>query len=172
MNPPPIYLNRPPRRPGRSPRTNRQSQRVNALYTRRQSKNPLLRGGLRAQGGTRTTFRALQTLGTRENMRNPGQSEGTTRQYETKSVDIVHIISCPLPPHQSDCRASKEARQFCRCRFELMAIDRPLIRTIGAAPVRRNRGFASSLSVGQPRLCRKEVTNADSRPQDSVRWSA
>jgi hypothetical protein len=32
----------------------------------------------------------LEKLGTRENMRNPKQSEGRLAQYETKSVDIVH----------------------------------------------------------------------------------
>jgi hypothetical protein len=43
-----------------------------------------------ARGGTRTAFPPLQTLGTRENMRNSGESEGYTRQSETESVDNVH----------------------------------------------------------------------------------
>jgi hypothetical protein len=34
----------------------------------------------------------LKTLGTSENMRNPEQSEGSTRQSETKSVDNVHTL--------------------------------------------------------------------------------
>jgi hypothetical protein len=34
-------------------------------------------------------FQALKTLGIRENMRIPEQSEGSTRQSETKSVDNV-----------------------------------------------------------------------------------
>ncbi len=45
-----------------------------------------------ARGGTRTTFRALQALGTPENMRNPKKFEGCTAGYEAKSVDNVHTL--------------------------------------------------------------------------------
>jgi hypothetical protein len=60
-----------------------------ALYTR-QSKNPSDEGKRRARGGTRTAFQPLQTLGTRENVRNPKQFEGCTGDSEAKGVDIVH----------------------------------------------------------------------------------
>jgi len=63
--------------------------RQQALYTRQSLFAPD-EGKRRARGGTRTTFQALQTLGTRENMRSPGQSGGCWAQYGTKSVDIVH----------------------------------------------------------------------------------
>ena len=60
-------------------------------------------GKRRARGGTRTVFQAMKTLGTCENMRNPGQSQGCLAQYETKSVDIVHTPfggAGGLPGHQ------------------------------------------------------------------------
>jgi hypothetical protein len=60
-----------------------------ALSTQKNEKASDLRKHC-ARGGTRTTFQPLQTLGTRENMRNKGQSEGCLAQYEAKSVDIVH----------------------------------------------------------------------------------
>lgn len=43
-----------------------------------------------ARSGTRTTFRPLKTLGTRENIRNPKQFDGCTTHSEAESVDIVH----------------------------------------------------------------------------------
>jgi hypothetical protein len=45
-----------------------------------------------ARGGTRTAFQPLQILGIRENMRNPEQFEGCTKQSETKSVDNVRRL--------------------------------------------------------------------------------
>lgn len=46
--------------------------------------------GKRAQGGTRTAFQPLQTLGSPGNMRNPSQTGRCMTQSEARSVDIVH----------------------------------------------------------------------------------
>ena len=43
-----------------------------------------------ARGGTRTAFQVLETLGSRENMRNPKQSDGCSGQYAAENVDTVH----------------------------------------------------------------------------------
>ena len=56
--------------------------------------------------GLETAFQPLKTLGTREKMRNPVQSEGWLAQYETKSVDIVHTPFYPL------------SEQLCPANFE------------------------------------------------------
>lgn len=58
---------------------------------------------MRARGGTRTAFPGLQTLGTRENMRNPTRSDRSTTESEAQSVDIVHTRfrrRRGLPVHQ------------------------------------------------------------------------
>jgi hypothetical protein len=45
---------------------------------------------MRARGGTRTGFQALQTLGTCENVRNPAGSGPCMTRSEVQGVHIVH----------------------------------------------------------------------------------
>jgi hypothetical protein len=59
------------------------------LCTVRGPKAPDLRKHC-ARGGTRTAFQPLQTLDSRPNIRNPGQSSTGTAQSVTQSVDTVH----------------------------------------------------------------------------------
>jgi hypothetical protein len=48
-----------------------------------------------ARGGTRTGFHPLQTLDSRRNIRNPGQSGTGTAQSAAQSVDTVHTPVLP-----------------------------------------------------------------------------
>ena len=61
------------------------------VHSQRPQKAPDLRKHC-AQGGTRTAFPPLQSLGTPGIMRNPDRSDRCTAQSEAKSVDIVHTL--------------------------------------------------------------------------------
>jgi hypothetical protein len=66
-----------------------QPPKSQALSTAKRQKASDLRKHC-ARGGTRTTFLALQTLGTPENIGNPSNSDRCTTQSEAESVDTVN----------------------------------------------------------------------------------
>ena len=83
--------------------------RNHKLYQHVKAKSPSDEGICCARGGTRTGLQPLQTLGTRENIRNPAQSDVLKSRSEAKCVDAVHtrFLGVPGPLGHSSAQQSE-----------------------------------------------------------------
>ena len=69
-----------------------------------------------ARGGTRTGLQAAETLGSRRNKRNPGQSGTGTAQSEAQGVHIVHTLIFAQSVADPEVPVTVQAKSVCAAR--------------------------------------------------------
>lgn len=92
---------------------------------------------MRARGGTRTGFRALNFRHSPANIRNPAQSGTSTTRSEAQGVHIVHTLFLPtLHPVQGMSHRFSDAGRFGRLPFGGTWLSRNSTHEVGRACLR------------------------------------